>query len=95
VTLTVLERKGDQFKALYEIPKHLRTPKHSREISGTVKNGSIEWFAKDVKVLEGHEGQDTSGTIKDNTILLRYTGVTKTTGENVTGEISLQLSGAR
>jgi hypothetical protein len=55
--LTVTERTGAIFKARFEIGANLR------EITGTVKDGKVEWFARDVVTIRGNVGKDNHGTI--------------------------------
>lgn len=57
--LTVTERKGDMFQARL-IDKGGSV---ERLISGTIKNGKISWYAKDVVVIKGNiVGGDNHGT---------------------------------
>lgn len=57
-TLTVTERKGEQFKARF-----LNGNVVDREVSGTVKGGKVIWLAKDVRVIKGgSQGGDNKGT---------------------------------
>jgi hypothetical protein len=56
--LTVTERKGAVFQARFELGPHIE-----RMIKGTVKDGKVEWFAKDVIAIKGRVGGDNHGTI--------------------------------
>jgi hypothetical protein len=60
--LTVLERKGDTFRAKFLIGAI------ERDVTGTVKNGKISWLAKDVRAYKGGPGGDNDGTIQGGTI---------------------------
>jgi formylglycine-generating enzyme required for sulfatase activity len=55
--LTVIERSGVNFKANFELDDS------SRNITGTVQNGTIEWFAKDAKAIKGDPGSNNHGTL--------------------------------
>lgn len=63
-TLTILERRGENFRATFECPTW------SREIVGTIKSGKVSWLAKDVRVTKGKfgPGGDNHGTISGDTI---------------------------
>lgn len=62
-TLTVLERKGDKFRAKFSIGAV------EREISGTVNDGKVAWLAKDVRAAAAAgPGGDNEGTIRGDTI---------------------------
>ena len=66
-TLTVLERKGETFRARFVIGETI-----DREIAGTVKDGKLSWLAKDVKAIKGTAGADNQATIirdKDGDLL--------------------------
>ncbi len=56
--LTVIERKGAMFRARFEVG-----PNITRMIKGTVKDGKVDWFAKDVRAIRGKVGGDNHGTI--------------------------------
>ncbi|HTK74504.1 MAG TPA: protein kinase [Gemmataceae bacterium] len=72
VTLTVMERSGDTFRALYQIANS------ELRIKGTVKAGTIFWHADDVQVEspkpKGNPPNiwDYSGRINGDRILLKY-----------------------
>lgn len=60
---TILERKGESFKARF-----IQTA-FDREVAGIIKDGKISWLAKDVQASRGGKGGDNEGTIhKDGTI---------------------------
>ncbi len=66
-TLTVIERKGETFRALLTIGGTIE-----RLVSGTVKDGKISWLAKDVQVIRGGAGGDNQATLtsdKDGPLL--------------------------
>ncbi len=66
-TLTVIERKGETFRARFEIGVGFE-----RVVSGTVKDGKISWLAKDVQAIRGGVGGDNQATItsdKDGPLL--------------------------
>jgi|GEM_PF-1034061 serine/threonine protein kinase/formylglycine-generating enzyme required for sulfatase activity/WD40 repeat protein len=56
--LTVIERKGEIFRARFEIGSTI-----VREVKGTIKDDKVSWLAKDEKVITGHPGGDNYGTI--------------------------------
>ncbi len=58
-TLTVLERNGEKFKARYVAD----LGPIIREVRGTVKDGKIEWFARDAVAISGNAGGDMIGTL--------------------------------
>jgi internalin A len=58
LVLTVTERKGASFRAKFVVG-----PGITRMISGTVKDGKVDWFAKDVIAIKGRVGDDNHGTI--------------------------------
>ncbi len=67
MTLTVMERKGEMFRARFVIGNNL-----DREVTGTVKDGKVSWLAKDVRVIKGGAGLDNQATItsdKDGDLL--------------------------
>jgi len=66
LTLTILERTGDTFRARFE------TGNAVREITGTVKDNKISWLAKDVHAVRGDAGHDNFGTIIGNRIDFTY-----------------------
>jgi len=57
-TFTVLERKGDAFRATCLIED-----KHEFEVAGTVRDGKVVWFLKDVHIIRGTAAGDNIGTI--------------------------------
>jgi hypothetical protein len=59
--LTVTERKGAIFQATFEVG-----PSITRMIKGTVKDGKVDWFAKDVRAIRGNVGDDNQGTITND-----------------------------
>jgi serine/threonine protein kinase len=73
VNFRVLERYQSAFRARYEIEGQ-GLAHHVREITGTIKNGEIYWYAKDVVFHEGHEGQDHAGRIEGDRINLNFRG---------------------
>ncbi len=56
--LTVIERKGENFRARFEVGTAI-----DREVSGQVKGGKVSWLAKDVKAATGLPGGDNAGTL--------------------------------
>jgi hypothetical protein len=58
LVLTVTERNGASFRARFVVG-----PGITRMINGTVKDGKVDWFAKDVIAIKGHVGDDNHGTI--------------------------------
>lgn len=62
VTLTMLERNGNTFRA------RVNSGKAVREVTGTVKDDTISWLAKDVRAISGEPGGDNFGTITDGKI---------------------------
>ena len=60
---TVLERNGDVFQAKFQN----KPGGMIREIKGTVKDGKVSWFPKDVKVIKGKQpGGENHGTFGSN-----------------------------
>jgi len=55
--LKVIERKGEKFRARFEIGD-----KSVREVAGTIKDNEVSWLAKDVRALKGNPGHDNRGT---------------------------------
>jgi len=55
--LTVLHRNANRFTARFESAGWIR------EINGTVKNDSVTWLGKDVRVIKGSAGDDNFGRI--------------------------------
>ena len=64
--LTVLDRRGDTFRARFEQPNIVR------EFSGTATNGEVIWLAKDVHAIRGGAGGDNHGTVHGTTIDFVY-----------------------
>jgi Domain of Unknown Function (DUF1080) len=85
VTFRLLERKGETFKARFEGPNNIR------EVRGNIKDGRIGWLAKNVTVIKGDKGFDSSGTIQGEEISLKYSGIAVTNGEPVSGTVTLRL----
>jgi tetratricopeptide (TPR) repeat protein len=82
MTLTVLERKGDTFRAKFWVGTI------EREVAGTVKNGKISWLARDVRPFRGASpGGDHEGNIQGNTIDFVWR---ESSGRS--GEFTLRLS---
>ena len=65
-TFTLLERHGDEFKALYE------GQQFSHMVRGTIRDSEIIWHGQDTKVLRGTQGHDNFGTIKGEEIVVTY-----------------------
>ncbi len=63
ITLSVVERKGEKFRAKLSVGDSVE-----RDISGTVKDGKVTWLAKDVKTIKGDQGGDNYGTIQGDRI---------------------------
>jgi hypothetical protein len=80
MNLTVLERKGETFRARFVIG-----PTIDREVTGTVKDGKLSWLAKDVKAVNGNGGGDNQATItRDNDgDLLEFTWSVQGSGSGV------------
>jgi hypothetical protein len=57
MTLTVIERKGNTFRARFVAGDTIE-----REVRGTIKDGKVSWLAKDVRALKGGPGHDNHGT---------------------------------
>ena len=57
--LTVTERKGEKFTARFEVGDKI-----VREVSGTIKDGKLEWLAKNVRAVSGGAGGDNHGTLE-------------------------------
>jgi hypothetical protein len=66
-TFTVLERKGENFKAMFEVNEN-----NIREVKGTIKDNKIHWNAKDTRPLKGGQGADNHGTIKGEEIAMTF-----------------------
>jgi hypothetical protein len=62
-TLTVVERKGESFRAKFVIGETI-----DRDISGTVKDPKVTWLATDVRAVKGGRGGDNTGTISGDRI---------------------------
>ena len=60
MTLRVIERDGDSFKARFRIGNGIE-----RLVSGKVKDGKIDWRGKDVRAIKGGAGGDNHGTFVD------------------------------
>ena len=56
--LTVQNRNGDDFTANFIVGERIE-----RMVSGKIKEGRIEWFAKDVRAIRGNKGNDNFGTL--------------------------------
>jgi hypothetical protein len=56
--LTVVERKGESFRALFQVGRNIE-----RDVTGTINAGKVSWFAKDVRTIKGHAGGDNHGTL--------------------------------
>jgi hypothetical protein len=88
--LTVLERKGETFRARFAIGDSL-----DREVSGTVKDDKVSWLATDVRAVKGGAGGDNQATItsdKDGD-LLDFTWRVQSSG--ATGAFVLRLKTAK
>jgi hypothetical protein len=57
VKLTVIERRGETFRA------RLECNEWARNIKGSIKDGQVTWLAKDVQPITGGVGGDNYGTI--------------------------------
>ena len=86
--MDVLNRDQNTFIARLEIHGQ-GVAHHIKEFKGSIKNGNVSWFAKDVTVIKGHEGHNHSGKIIGNRIELNYSGQTKTGGKPVRGTVIL------
>jgi len=62
VTLTILQRNGNRFRARLEAGKTVR------EFNGAVTDKTISWLAKDVRATSGGPGGDNFGAITDGKI---------------------------
>lgn len=83
--LTVIERKGAIFQARFELGRNIE-----RMIKGTVKDGRVEWFAKDVIAIRGRFGDDNHGTITSDDLGDKIDFVWHDEG-NQGGEFTLRL----
>jgi len=85
-TLTVLERKGETFRARFVLLE-----KNEFEFTGTVKEGKVVWFLKDVRIIRGTAAGDNLGTIGSDKfgdkIDFVFRGI-----KGGTGEYTLRLS---
>jgi hypothetical protein len=52
-TLTITERKDDQYRAVYTNGKSFE-----RQVRGTIKDGKLTWVLKDVVAIKGQPGGD-------------------------------------
>jgi hypothetical protein len=99
VTFTILERRGETFKALLEVENNASPP---RDVEGTIKGRKLSWLAKNVKVALPNRGQgiarmdkasqslDSEGTITGNKIVITN-GYTEKDGlTHVTGTMQLK-----
>jgi hypothetical protein len=68
--LTVLERRGETFRARFVIGTTI-----DREVTGTIKDGKVAWLSKDVRPLKGGAGGDNQATITKDVVgdLLDFT----------------------
>jgi serine/threonine protein kinase/formylglycine-generating enzyme required for sulfatase activity len=82
--LTVTERKGANFRARFDIGTNI-----SRMIKGTVKDGKVDWFAKDVRAIRGKVGGDNHGTITSDDLGDKIDFVWEVQGEQK-GEFTLR-----
>ena len=57
-SLTITKRSGDEFAGIFGNGRTIE-----RKVKGTVKNGKIAWFGKDVEAIKGGPGDDNFGTI--------------------------------
>jgi hypothetical protein len=60
MTLKVIERDGDSFKARFCIGDGIE-----RVVTGKVKDGKLDWRGKDVRAIKGGAGGDNHGTFVD------------------------------
>jgi hypothetical protein len=67
LTLTVIERKGNTFRARLVVGEEV-----DRTLVGTVRDGKISWLAKEVKSAKGGQGGDNTGTIRGDQIEFEY-----------------------
>jgi transglutaminase-like putative cysteine protease len=67
MTLTVLQRDGDTFRARYTAGDSIE-----RLLVGKVSNGRIAWLSKDVESVKGGQGGDNSGTILGDRMTISY-----------------------
>jgi serine/threonine protein kinase len=86
VTLTVRAREGGKFKALYVFESTIR------EITGTIEDGRIGWFARDVKIVKGGSGFDHIGTINGGQIKLIFSGISHANGKRMWGTVLMKLT---
>lgn len=88
-TLTVTERKGDEFQATFELPGI------QRQIRGTIKGNQVQWLAKDVRASKGGPGADNFGIIKSNngSYRIEFTWGMGTDGKSG-GSFTLYLKGS-
>lgn len=61
--LTVTERKGEKFTATFQIGDRFE-----RVVTGTIKDGKLNWLSKDVRVVRGGPGGDNHGTLSSDKI---------------------------
>ena len=61
--LTILERKGDAFRARFDVGQGI-----VREVTGPIKDDKLSWLAKDVRAVRGGPGGDNFGTIHGDSI---------------------------
>ena len=66
-SLTVTKREGETFEARFTAGAGF-----DRIVRGTVANGAIGWFRKDVQSLRGGLGNDNLGTISGDEISIAY-----------------------
>lgn len=98
VTFTILERRGETFKALLEVGNNIMP---AREVEGTIKGRKLSWLAKNVKVAQKNRGLmapmdkasqalDSEGTITGNKIVITNGYVEKDGLTHVTGTMQLK-----
>ncbi|HVS39175.1 MAG TPA: hypothetical protein VMS17_26695 [Gemmataceae bacterium] len=65
LTLKVIERDGRSFRARFTIGDGIE-----RVVSGTVKNGRVDWLSDDVEAVRGGAGGDNHGVIVDDDTIM-------------------------
>ena len=85
LVLTVIERKGDTFKARLVGKDYC-----DRNVSGTIKDGKLVWLAKDVVAVKGNPGLDNYGTLAIDEKGVRIDFVHKA-GDEVKGTFTVRL----
>ncbi len=87
ITLIILSRDGERFKA------HWADPILVCRLEGTYVNGTISWHGRDYIIEKGDGLFDiaVSGAIRGEEMFVRWEGVHRPDGKDISGELTLRL----